>query len=157
MTPLCSPLSPPPHFGIATLTPCPYLVQIDDGMMSELRAVQEAVKPSDTLLVVDSMTGQEAAGLVKAFNEAAPLTGTSSLSPFRFFCHPRHNTSRTRQQGWWIAGEQSRFDVIIRQKWVQDIVALPSTKLSQSKVQYLCAEGKFKFVSVDGCHITEQK
>ncbi len=44
-------------------------------MMGELRAIQEAVRPSDTLLVVDAMTGQEAAGLVKAFNDAAELTG----------------------------------------------------------------------------------
>lgn len=50
-------------------------LQIDDSMMAELKSVQKAVNPSDTLLVVDSMTGQEAAGLVKAFNEAAPLTG----------------------------------------------------------------------------------
>ena len=44
-------------------------------MMSELREVQQKIHPSDTLLVVDAMTGQEAAGLVKAFNDAAPLTG----------------------------------------------------------------------------------
>ena len=44
-------------------------------MMGELRAIQEAVQPSDTLLVVDAMTGQEAAGLVKAFNDATQLTG----------------------------------------------------------------------------------
>lgn len=48
-------------------------------MMSELRAVQKAVTPSDTLLVVDAMTGQEAAGLVRAFNDAAPLTGQAFL------------------------------------------------------------------------------
>ncbi len=51
------------------------LVQIDANMMSELREVQATVQPSDTLLVVDAMTGQEAAGLVKAFNEAAEITG----------------------------------------------------------------------------------
>ena len=43
--------------------------------MTELQEVQSAISPSDTLLVVDAMTGQEAAGLVKAFNDAAPLTG----------------------------------------------------------------------------------
>ena len=52
-------------------------VQIDPAMMSELREVQATVQPSDTLLVVDAMTGQEAAGLVKAFNEAAEITGTA--------------------------------------------------------------------------------
>ena len=53
----------------------PLAVQIDESMMTELQEVQSAVNPSDTLLVVDAMTGQEAAGLVKAFNDAAPLTG----------------------------------------------------------------------------------
>lgn len=51
-------------------------LQIDDRMMAELKATQRAIKPSDTLLVVDAMTGQEAASLTKAFNEAAELTGT---------------------------------------------------------------------------------
>lgn len=37
----------------------------------------QAIKPTDTLLVVDAMTGQEAATLVKSFNNAAPITGTS--------------------------------------------------------------------------------
>ena len=53
--------------------------QIDPAMMSELREVQATVQPSDTLLVVDAMTGQEAAGLVKAFNEAAEITGEALL------------------------------------------------------------------------------
>lgn len=44
-------------------------------MMGELKDVKAAVKPTDTLLVVDAMTGQEAAGLVKAFHEAADLSG----------------------------------------------------------------------------------
>lgn len=34
-------------------------------MMAELRDVKSAVRPSDTLLVVDAMTGQEAANLVR--------------------------------------------------------------------------------------------
>lgn len=46
--------------------------------MSELKAVQQAIHPTDTLLVVDAMTGQEAAGLVKAFNDTAPLSGASN-------------------------------------------------------------------------------
>ncbi|DBA89635.1 TPA: hypothetical protein ACH3X2_004529 [Trebouxia sp. C0005] len=50
-------------------------LQIDERMMGELKATQHAIKPSDTLLVVDAMTGQEAASLTKAFNEAAELTG----------------------------------------------------------------------------------
>lgn len=36
------------------------------------------MKPTDTLLVVDAMTGQEAATLVKAFNDVASITGARS-------------------------------------------------------------------------------
>ena len=43
--------------------------------MAELRDVAAAVRPTDTLLVVDAMTGQEAATLAAAFGAAAPLTG----------------------------------------------------------------------------------
>ena len=63
-------------------------VQIDPAMMSELREVQATVQPSDTLLVVDAMTGQEAAGLVKAFNEAAEITGTASPLTFKLQAAP---------------------------------------------------------------------
>ena len=59
-------------------------------MMSELQGIQQSVKPSDTLLVVDAMTGQEAAGLVKAFNDAAPLTG-SPLSANAFLLEKTKN------------------------------------------------------------------
>ena len=60
-------------------------LQIDDRMMAELKATQRAIKPSDTLLVVDAMTGQEAASLTKAFNEAAELTGTLFVPCIREF------------------------------------------------------------------------
>ena len=36
--------------------------------MGELRRIKDAIRPSDTLLVVDAMVGQEAANLVKAYN-----------------------------------------------------------------------------------------
>jgi len=52
-------------------------LQIDEAMMAELAAVKAAVRPTDTLLVVDAMTGQEAATLVKAFNDAASITGAA--------------------------------------------------------------------------------
>jgi signal recognition particle subunit SRP54 len=51
---------------------------VDEGMMDELRRMKEVVDPSDTLLVVDAMTGQEAAGLVKTFNDQVDLTGELS-------------------------------------------------------------------------------
>ncbi len=52
-------------------------MQIDGDMMKELQDVKAAVQPTDVLLAVDAMTGQEAAGVVKAFNESAELTGKS--------------------------------------------------------------------------------
>jgi len=50
-------------------------LQIDASMMEELTACAKETKPTDTLLVVDAMTGQEAAALAAAFAAAAPLTG----------------------------------------------------------------------------------
>ena len=56
-------------------------LQIDERLMGELAAAKKAIQPTDTLLVVDAMTGQEAATLVRAFNEAAPITGACGLQP----------------------------------------------------------------------------
>lgn len=50
-------------------------LHIDDTMMDEIKSIHHAVKPIETLFVVDSMTGQDAANTAKAFNEALPLTG----------------------------------------------------------------------------------
>ena len=48
---------------------------IDEAMMAEIKALHAAVKPVETLFVVDAMTGQDAANTAKAFSEALPLTG----------------------------------------------------------------------------------
>ena len=48
---------------------------IDEAMMEEIKALHAAVKPVETLFVVDAMTGQDAANTAKAFSEALPLTG----------------------------------------------------------------------------------
>ena len=48
---------------------------IDAAMMAEIKALHAAVNPVETLFVVDSMTGQDAAVTAKAFSEALPLTG----------------------------------------------------------------------------------
>ena len=48
---------------------------IDQQMMDEIRAIHDAVDPAETLFVVDSMTGQDAATTAKAFNDALPLSG----------------------------------------------------------------------------------
>ena len=50
-------------------------LHIDADMMDEIKAVHAAAKPSETLFVVDAMTGQDAANTAQAFNEALPLTG----------------------------------------------------------------------------------
>jgi signal recognition particle subunit SRP54 len=44
-------------------------------MMAEIKALHAAVKPVETLFVVDAMQGQDAINVAKAFNEALPLTG----------------------------------------------------------------------------------
>lgn len=48
---------------------------VDAEMMAEISALHALVKPTETLFVVDSMTGQDAANTAKAFAEAVPLTG----------------------------------------------------------------------------------
>ena len=48
---------------------------IDQQMMDEIRAIHDAVNPAETLFVVDSMTGQDAATTAKAFNDVLPLSG----------------------------------------------------------------------------------
>ena len=48
---------------------------IDQVMMEEIRTLHEALKPIETLFVVDAMLGQDAVNTARAFNEALPLTG----------------------------------------------------------------------------------
>jgi signal recognition particle subunit SRP54 len=48
---------------------------IDQAMMAEVAELNKALNPIETLFVVDSMTGQDAANTAKAFAEALPLTG----------------------------------------------------------------------------------
>ncbi|PWR00075.1 signal recognition particle protein [Leucothrix pacifica] len=50
-------------------------LHIDDEMMKEIQSVHAAITPVETLFVVDSMTGQDAANTAKAFGDALPLTG----------------------------------------------------------------------------------
>ncbi len=50
-------------------------LHIDNDMMDEIKRVHAAAKPVETLFVVDSMTGQDAANTAHAFDEALPLTG----------------------------------------------------------------------------------
>jgi signal recognition particle subunit SRP54 len=48
---------------------------IDEAMMAEIKALHAAVKPVETLFVVDAMLGQDAVNTARAFSEALPLTG----------------------------------------------------------------------------------
>lgn len=50
-------------------------LHIDSEMMAEIQQIHAAVNPIETLFVVDSMTGQDAANTAHAFDEALPLTG----------------------------------------------------------------------------------
>ena len=48
---------------------------VDEAMMAEIAELERAIKPIETLFVVDAMTGQDAANTARAFGEALPLTG----------------------------------------------------------------------------------
>lgn len=50
-------------------------LHIDDELMGELSNISQAVKPSEILLVVDSMTGQDAVNVAQEFNRRLDLTG----------------------------------------------------------------------------------
>lgn len=50
-------------------------LHIDEALMNELNDINESVKPDEILLVVDSMTGQDAINVIEGFNSALPLTG----------------------------------------------------------------------------------
>ena len=50
-------------------------LQIDEQLMAELQATKELTTADETLLVVDAMTGQEAAALTAAFDDAVGITG----------------------------------------------------------------------------------
>ena len=50
-------------------------LQIDEQLMEELKEVEEAIKPQETLLVLDSMMGQDAIHVINGFNEKLNLTG----------------------------------------------------------------------------------
>ncbi len=50
-------------------------LHIDEEMMEELRRIKEAVGPTEILLVVDSMTGQNAVDVATTFNEQLDITG----------------------------------------------------------------------------------
>lgn len=50
-------------------------LHVDQAMMEEIKQIHAHCHPTETLFVVDSMTGQDAANTAQAFNAALPLTG----------------------------------------------------------------------------------
>ncbi len=48
---------------------------VDEAMMNEITAIKEAIKPSETLFVVDSMTGQDAVNTAREFNQRLDFDG----------------------------------------------------------------------------------
>lgn len=50
-------------------------LHIDDDLMAELRSLKEMIRPVESLLVLDAMTGQDALGAASAFHSALELTG----------------------------------------------------------------------------------
>ena len=50
-------------------------LHIDEALMTELQNIRDAVEPSEILLVVDAMTGQDAVNAATAFDEALGITG----------------------------------------------------------------------------------
>lgn len=62
------------HFDVLIIDTAGRL-HIDTQMMAEIKAIHTAAQPIETLFVVDSMTGQDAANTAKVFGDALPLTG----------------------------------------------------------------------------------
>ncbi|MFZ3321324.1 MAG: signal recognition particle protein [Usitatibacter sp.] len=63
------------HFHDVLIVDTAGRLAIDEAMMQEVKALHTEVKPIETLFVVDSMQGQDAVNVARAFNEALPLTG----------------------------------------------------------------------------------
>lgn len=50
-------------------------LHIDEALMDELKNIKKEVEPNEILLVIDSMTGQDAVNVAKSFNELLDITG----------------------------------------------------------------------------------
>lgn len=50
-------------------------LHVDQALMDEMKAVAEVTRPTEILLVVDSLTGQDAVNVAQSFSEQVPLTG----------------------------------------------------------------------------------
>jgi signal recognition particle subunit SRP54 len=63
------------HFHDVLIVDTAGRLAIDEAMMDEIKRLQAALNPIETLFVVDAMQGQDAVNTAKAFNEALTLTG----------------------------------------------------------------------------------
>jgi signal recognition particle subunit SRP54 len=63
------------HFHDVLIVDTAGRLAIDAAMMDEVRELHAALKPIETLFVVDSMQGQDAVNVARAFGDALPLTG----------------------------------------------------------------------------------
>jgi signal recognition particle subunit SRP54 len=63
------------HFHDVLIVDTAGRLAVDEAMMREISELHAALKPVETLFVVDSMQGQDAVNTAKAFSEALPLTG----------------------------------------------------------------------------------
>lgn len=50
-------------------------LHVDETLMGELKNIKDAVKPTEILLVIDSMTGQDAVNVAESFNQLLDITG----------------------------------------------------------------------------------
>jgi signal recognition particle subunit SRP54 len=63
------------HFFDVLIVDTAGRLAIDEAMMNEVKALHAALDPIETLFVVDSMQGQDAVNVARAFSDALPLTG----------------------------------------------------------------------------------
>ncbi len=63
------------HYNDVLIVDTAGRLAVDEAMMKEIAELHAAVSPIETLFVVDSMQGQDAVNVAKAFNDALPLTG----------------------------------------------------------------------------------
>jgi len=63
------------HYNDVLIVDTAGRLAIDEAMMQEIRELHAAVRPIETLFVVDAMQGQDAVNTARAFSESLPLTG----------------------------------------------------------------------------------
>jgi signal recognition particle subunit SRP54 len=63
------------HFHDVVIVDTAGRLSVDEAMMAEIRDLHAAVRPIETLFVVDAMQGQDAVNTARAFRDALPLTG----------------------------------------------------------------------------------